>query len=264
MTLGEKLRQARLEAGLSQRQLCGDEITRNMLSQIENGSASPSMKTLGYLASQLGKPISWFLEDSFAASPNQRCMETAWECFEAGVYSAAQEALACYQAPDALYDREQQLLSALVTLSLAEQAIAQGRIIYARELLIQKVPAIAYLPELERRRVLLLGRVVDALPGNFLPNVDAELLILAKAAMFEGNWGKAARLLDAAQNQTSPEWNLLRGKAALAQQEYGTAAKFLQLAEEAYPDAALPALEIAFRELEDYKMAYYYAARQRK
>ena len=32
MELGEKLKQARLEAGLSQRQLCGEEITRNMLS----------------------------------------------------------------------------------------------------------------------------------------------------------------------------------------------------------------------------------------
>ena len=34
MSLGEKLRQARLEAGLSQRALCGGEITRNMLSRI--------------------------------------------------------------------------------------------------------------------------------------------------------------------------------------------------------------------------------------
>ena len=44
MELGEKLRQARMEAGLSQRQLCGDVITRNMLSQIENGAARPSME----------------------------------------------------------------------------------------------------------------------------------------------------------------------------------------------------------------------------
>ena len=63
MTLGEKLKAARLEAGLSQRQLCGDVITRNMLSQIENGSARPSMDTLGYFAGKLGKPISWFLEE---------------------------------------------------------------------------------------------------------------------------------------------------------------------------------------------------------
>ena len=36
MELGQRIRQARQEAGLSQRQLCGEEITRNMLSLIEN------------------------------------------------------------------------------------------------------------------------------------------------------------------------------------------------------------------------------------
>ena len=48
MELSQKLKQARLDAGLSQKALCGDQITRNMLSQIENGSARPSMDTLRY------------------------------------------------------------------------------------------------------------------------------------------------------------------------------------------------------------------------
>ena len=64
MELGEKIKKARLEAGLSQRQLCGDAITRNMLSLIENGTAKPSMKTLAFLAEQLGKPMGYFLADS--------------------------------------------------------------------------------------------------------------------------------------------------------------------------------------------------------
>ena len=66
MDLGEKLKKVRLDAGLSQRQVCGERITRNMLSQIENGSARPSMDTLRYLACLLytstasigNKPIS--------------------------------------------------------------------------------------------------------------------------------------------------------------------------------------------------------------
>ena len=62
MELGEKLRQARLEAGLSQRQLCGDHITRNMLSLIEHGTAKPSMDTLKLLAARRGKPVIFFLE----------------------------------------------------------------------------------------------------------------------------------------------------------------------------------------------------------
>ena len=74
MELGQKIRQARLEAGLSQRQLCGDEITRNMLSQIENGSASPSMSTLRFLAERLGKSVSYFLEEQAVTSANQQLM----------------------------------------------------------------------------------------------------------------------------------------------------------------------------------------------
>ena len=77
MTLGEKLRQARLEAGLSQRQLCGEEVTRNMLSQIENGSAMPSMSTLAYFAQRLGRPVSFFLQEDAICSPNQERMERA-------------------------------------------------------------------------------------------------------------------------------------------------------------------------------------------
>ena len=62
MTLGEKLRQARVAAGLSQRQLCGQHMTRNQLSMLENNHAMPSLETLYYLAGQLGKSVSYFLE----------------------------------------------------------------------------------------------------------------------------------------------------------------------------------------------------------
>ena len=82
MKIGEKLRLARLEMGVSQRQLCGDVITRNMLSQIENGSARPSMDTLIYLAGQLNRPVSYFLEEDTALSGNGLCMEKARQAYE--------------------------------------------------------------------------------------------------------------------------------------------------------------------------------------
>ena len=93
MTLGEKLKQARLEAGLSQRQLCGDRLTRNMLSQIENGSAKPSMSTLCYLAQSLGKPISWFLEEEAVLLPNASAMEQARIALALGNLDALNRAL---------------------------------------------------------------------------------------------------------------------------------------------------------------------------
>ena len=63
MELGQKLKLARIEAGLSQRQLCGEEITRNMLSLIENGSANPSLSTIIYIAGRLGVPAGFLLAE---------------------------------------------------------------------------------------------------------------------------------------------------------------------------------------------------------
>ena len=63
MELAQKLKQARLDAGLSQKALCGDRITRNMLSLIESGKARPSMDTLAFFAKTLGKPMGYFLEE---------------------------------------------------------------------------------------------------------------------------------------------------------------------------------------------------------
>ena len=64
MDLGGKIKAARLEMGLSQRQLCGKFMTRNMLSMLENGAAKPSMETLRYLAGVLRKPVGYFLEEA--------------------------------------------------------------------------------------------------------------------------------------------------------------------------------------------------------
>lgn len=62
LTLGQKLKKLRLEKGLTQQDVTGDFITRNMLSKIENDLANPSFKTIEYLAKQLDTPISYFLE----------------------------------------------------------------------------------------------------------------------------------------------------------------------------------------------------------
>lgn len=265
MELGEKLLQARTEAGLSQRQLCGEEITRNMLSQIEHGTAKPSMSTLAYLARRLGKPVSFFLEEEGTVSVNQGCMETAWTYYEKGEPKQAAEALEGYCFPDPVYDREFFLLKNLTLLELAGRAIGENREIYARELLEQAEELEQYtpwLPELAVRRVRLLGRLPGLLPSWMLPDLDEDLLLRGRMALQAGKPERAAQILDAAADRENPLWSLLRGRAALQQQEYGTAARYLQEAEEAYPEA-LPLLERCFRELGDYRMAYYYACKGR-
>src|SRR5918999_2957243 len=61
--IGQRLRQARLAAGLTQQQLAGERYTKAYISALENGIAKPSMAALNYLAPRLGKTASEILAD---------------------------------------------------------------------------------------------------------------------------------------------------------------------------------------------------------
>ncbi len=61
--LGQRIKEARLAKKMTQNEVVGSFITRNMLSQIESGNAVPSMKTLTYLAKVLDIPPSSLLSD---------------------------------------------------------------------------------------------------------------------------------------------------------------------------------------------------------
>jgi len=66
--LGKRLKTARLSKKMTQSEVAGNFITRNMLSLIESGNASPSMKTLEYLSEVLELPMEKLLSDSFEES----------------------------------------------------------------------------------------------------------------------------------------------------------------------------------------------------
>lgn len=264
MELGARLRQARQEAGLSQRQLCGDRITRNMLSLIENGSASPSMETLRYLAERLGKPMGFFLEAQAVTSPNQSCMERARQASPEQILSI----LADYQAPDPVFDRERWLMEALACMQLARQALEDGRTAYARQLLEQAAQAGVQTPyftePLERQR-RLLAYEAGVRPGQLLadfPADDRELYLRAQGALDGDNAADSIRFLEAVQHRDA-HWYFLRGQASLSLQDYAGAAEFLLQAVEYAPQKVYAGLERCYRELEDYKQAYFYACKQR-
>lgn len=56
--LGKRLKEARILKKMTQSEVVGTFITRNMLSQIESGKAMPSVDTLQYLAEVLELPLS--------------------------------------------------------------------------------------------------------------------------------------------------------------------------------------------------------------
>lgn len=268
MTLGEKIRKARLEAGLSQRQLCGEEVTRNMLSQIENGSARPSMTTLSYFASRLGKTVSYFLEEDAVLSPNQETMTRARAAVLAGNGADAIRILGDYREPDTTFDKEYQLLSRLAALDAAEKALRDGRNGYCAELLdgLDTIQSGYCAEELERRRLLLLAKTRPQLRTEIctkLPSQDEELLLRARVALDRGQFDHCVHLLEAAEDHNAAEWNFLRGEVYLAKGQFREAATCYHKAEDAYSEKCAVRLEHCYRELEDFKRAYFYACRQR-
>ena len=266
MTLGEKLRQARLEAGLSQRQLCGEEVTRNMLSQIENGVAMPSMGTLSYFARQLGKPVSYFLQEDTVSSPNQQRMEQARAALREGRGTAVLEILKDYRRPDPLFDGEAQLLERLAALLAAEERIEKGQFAYGAELL-EEAWADGYCAkELDRKRLLLLAKARPKLLGEIvrqLPSLDEELLLRARYALDRGELDRCQQLLEAAQDRETAQWNFLRGEVHLAKRKFAPAAECFRKAEGLFPEKCAVRLERCYRELGDFRQAYYYACKRR-
>ena len=255
MELGSKLRQARLDLGLSQRQLCGDVITRNMLSQIENGSARPSMDTLVYLAGVLKKPVSYFLEEAATGSPNAGCIANARAAYAEKRFADAEQILQEYQAPDELLDAEYGLLKYLSLIGRAEQSL--NRPIYARQLLEQaRQLESPYITAALQNDCLLLLAQVSKEPVQ-LPVDDRPLLYRAKRALEMADAERCIVLLEACEMQETEQWHYLRAQAAFAQEDYALAATY-------YPADCYEELEECYRNLGDYKMAYEYACKRRK
>ena len=176
MHLGEKIRQARLEAGLSQRQLCGNMITRNMLSQIENGSANPSMATLRYLSEQLGKSVGYFLQEDAVLSPNPELLQEARKAYGERKYAAVLEMGETYKGPDPLFDPEWHYLCALCSLAVAEQMVGLRDWIAAQPLL-ENIHrgSIYYRPDMERQRKQLLRQCYENLEQFYREREDFRL-----------------------------------------------------------------------------------------
>lgn len=92
-TLGEKIKELRLKAGLTQAELCKDFITRNMLSLIENDLAIPSGKTLSFLSERLDVSPAYFFEsedDPFIYRKN-RIIDSVRASLNGGEYEKCKE-----------------------------------------------------------------------------------------------------------------------------------------------------------------------------
>ena len=282
MTLGQKLRQARQQAGLTQRQAAGDRITRNMLSQLENDLAAPSMKTLDYLAARLGVTVSWLLADDASDAAAER-LPRARAMLRGQEYAAC---LALLEPEEAAASDEELLLLARSAVSAAEQALLREafhdaardaaralewnrRGLYAQD-------------DISLRALAVLARsAAPAERDEAVQNYRAQYLLAPEDVGYHllmARYHLEQEHLQAAEREIwsiaelpearRAEYLILRGRIAGKKEQYENALLYLQQAEalETLPQILLRelwhAMELCCRETEDYKNAYLYAARQ--
>lgn len=77
-SLGERIRKFRKERGLTLQALAGEELSKGMLSLIENNKANPSMESLAYIAKQLNIHINELLEEVSASELREILQEVEY------------------------------------------------------------------------------------------------------------------------------------------------------------------------------------------
>ncbi len=126
MTTGEKIKKLRVEKMMTQSQLVGDQITRNMLSRIESDEANPSLGTLLYIAKRLNVPAGYLLADEKEDTMYSKSfsLENIRYAFKSGDYRICRQL--CSDC--GIQDDEIGLLEAESTLALAIGEFNKGKL----------------------------------------------------------------------------------------------------------------------------------------
>lgn len=134
--LGKKIKEARLAKKMTQSQVVGNFITRNMLSQIESGSAMPSVKTLTYLASVLDLPLDLLIGSENDAQDAFTLLQSLKQNFRNAQYEAVIHACnhICPEIEDEMY-----ALGARACLLQAKALIDQDQLADVSNLLRQSI-----------------------------------------------------------------------------------------------------------------------------
>lgn len=135
MTLGEKIKNARIKKGMTQSELSGKKITRNMLSAIESGKAKPSVDTIQYLAQALSLPAAYFLseDDDLHFYEKKMIITDVYRAYKAKNYKACIRKIKTVS----VLDDELYYLLSKSHLELAKISISRGELTSANDFLLK-------------------------------------------------------------------------------------------------------------------------------
>lgn len=130
MNIGQKIKQLRLSKLMTQADLAGTQITRNMLSSIEHGTALPSLGTAMYIAERLNVPLGYLFaeEESEFSYRKMANMANIRRAFSAGDYAGCLALLSTFGEEQ---DDELSLIRAECEYGIARDALEKGRLRFA-------------------------------------------------------------------------------------------------------------------------------------
>ncbi len=195
MRIGEKVKKLRTAKFMTQQELVGNYITRNMLSLIENGSASPSLETVCYLAQRLGVSAGFLLVDddndfSFRKISNMSNIKKAYLSSEFSI--CHQLCLSVLKTSNGYCeDDEINLLLCECSLGLAREKIFDGKLyqatIYIDEAL-ENTKKTIYDTTQIKVRASIYGRYISGISQTLYTDFDESLFMgydcLATSDMF--------------------------------------------------------------------------------
>lgn len=203
--IGQRLREARLRAGLTQQGLAGDRYTKAYVSALETGIARPSMVALRYLSERLGLPAGHFIDET----------HPGWTRLEVDVRLAAGEWQAAADGYRTLLDEDPDppmraellrgMAEALNRLSRGAEAVgaaSEAARLYERAGRKADTALARYWlafglfqSDNEPEALRILGALLDEVRAGLQVDPDFQMRILTSMAAVESRSGQHARAL---------------------------------------------------------------------
>ncbi len=271
MTLGQKIKKERKSKKITQEALCAGRITRNMLSEIENDKAMPSLDTLRFLALSLELPLSYLVSESddlFFYKKSEK-IQAIKNSFNDKKYKK------CIEAIKSLGDTDDELSYMLMIsyFELGKRATLDGSLKSAMELLT--------LAKAEKERTIYHSERINCLLELYLSlatNIKSPLLELdgdkfenSVVHSYDFDFFKFITG-DAGHNYADPILTLhIKAKQLIKERKYTEALGILREIEAAKSQKNYNAylvltlytdMENCFKQIADFENAYKYAAKR--
>ncbi len=271
MTIGQKVKKTREANGLTQLDIAGGKITRNMLSAIESGKAYPSFETLKFIAARLGVSPSYLISDDddlFFYEKKDKIDEIK-QLLKNKKYKN------CIEKIEQIYvqDDELDLILAHCYFGLAKKHILNGSLKTGKELL-------KFAEEHSKKTAYDTSKIENAslIYSSLIKNMQAPLLELETEA-FEKNIGDEFEydfykylIADVSYKQRNTVFaDHLKAKQLIKARRYQEALSLLSIIEakktpESYNAYVVFSLysdmENCYKQLSDFENAYRYASKK--